>query len=65
MTTGLVLIMPQGVEGFKIYSDESRKGLGMVLMQYRKVIAYASCQVKDHETHYPMHDMELATVVSP
>ena len=46
-----------------IYSDASKKGLGCVLMQQGKVIAYASRQLKSYEQNYPTHDLELAAVV--
>ncbi|KAA0036125.1 hypothetical protein E6C27_scaffold338G00290 [Cucumis melo var. makuwa] len=46
-----------------IYSDASRQGLGCVLMQDGKVIAYASRQLKQNECNYPTHDLELAAVV--
>ena len=46
-----------------IYSDASKQGLGCVLMQNGKVIAYASRQLKDYEQKYPTHDLELAAVV--
>ena len=46
-----------------IYSDASRKGLGCVLMQHGKVVAYASRQLKNYEQNYPTHDLELAAVV--
>nr|GEX99567.1 retrotransposon protein, putative, Ty3-gypsy subclass [Tanacetum cinerariifolium] len=46
-----------------IYSDSSKKGLGCVLMQHGKVIAYASRQLKPYEVNYPTHDLELAAVV--
>ncbi|GKE51559.1 retrotransposon protein, putative, ty3-gypsy subclass [Tanacetum coccineum] len=45
-----------------IYSDASKKGLGCVLMQHGKVIAYASRQLKPYEVNYPTHDLELAAV---
>ncbi|KAH0650287.1 hypothetical protein KY284_030199 [Solanum tuberosum] len=38
-------------------------GLGCVLMQRCKVIAYASRQLKVHEKNYPTHDLELVVVV--
>jgi hypothetical protein len=63
LTTALVLTLPYGMEGFVIYSDASKKGLGCVLMQYERVIAYASRQLKTHETNYPTHDLELAAVI--
>ena len=58
-----VLTIPSGTEGLVIYSDASKKGLGCVLMQNGKVIAYASRQLKDYERNYPTHDLELAAVV--
>ena len=46
-----------------MYSDASRIGLGWVLMQDGKVVAYASGLLKPHEQNYPTHDLELAAVV--
>ena len=63
LVTAPVLTLPTGSEGFVIYSDASLKGLGCVLMQNEKVIAYASRQLKTHEKNYPTHDLELAAVV--
>ncbi|GJR26578.1 putative reverse transcriptase domain-containing protein [Tanacetum coccineum] len=51
--------LPSGSGGFQIYSDASKKGLGCVLMQHGKVIAYASRQLKPYEVNYPTHDLEL------
>nr|GFC01220.1 putative reverse transcriptase domain-containing protein [Tanacetum cinerariifolium] len=58
-----VLTLLSGSGGFQIYSDASKKGLGCVLMQHRKVIAYASRQLKPYEVNYLTHDLELAVVV--
>ena len=58
-----VLTLPIGSGGFVIYSDASQKGLGCVLMQHGKVIAYASWLLKMYEQNYPTHDLELAVVV--
>ena len=63
LTTAPVLVLPSGSGGFTIYSDASHKGLGCVLMQHGKVIAYASRQLKTHEVNYLTHDLELAAVV--
>ncbi|KAL4014305.1 hypothetical protein IC575_026505 [Cucumis melo] len=58
-----VLTVPDGSGAFVIYSDASKRGLGCVLMQQGKVVAYASHQLKSHEQNYPTHDLELAVVV--
>ena len=63
LTTAPVLKIPQGTTGFSIYCDASKLGLGAVLMQYGKMIAYASHQLKDYVKRYPTHDFQLATVV--
>jgi len=63
LVTAPVLTVPQGNEGFVVYSDASRQGLGCVLMQNGKVVAYASRQLKPHELNYPTHDLELAAVI--
>ncbi|KAL0546161.1 hypothetical protein IC582_016067 [Cucumis melo] len=63
LVTAPVLTVPDGSGNFVIYSDASKKGLGCVLMQQGKVVAYASRQLKSHEQNYPTHDLELATVV--
>nr|GFB80323.1 retrotransposon protein, putative, Ty3-gypsy subclass [Tanacetum cinerariifolium] len=52
-----------GSGGFQIYSDASKKGLGCVVMQHGKVIAYASRQLMPYEVNYPTHDLELAAVI--
>ena len=48
---------------YTLYSDALRIGLGCVLMQDGKVVAYVSRQLKPHEQNYPTHDLELAAVV--
>ncbi|KAA3473812.1 DNA/RNA polymerases superfamily protein [Gossypium australe] len=58
-----VLVQPESGKEFIIYSDTSLNGLGFVLMQEGKVIAYASRQLKPHEKNYPTHDLKLATIV--
>ena len=64
LTSAPVLIIPNADErNFVVYSDASKKGLGAILMQGGKVVAYASRQLKDHERNYPTHDLELAAVV--
>jgi hypothetical protein len=63
LTTGLVLILPDVHKSFSVYCDASYTGLGCVLMQEGRVVAYSSRQLKIHEKNYPTHDLELATVV--
>ncbi|VVA41697.1 PREDICTED: reverse mRNAase, partial [Prunus dulcis] len=63
LTTAPVLALPDNAGNFVIYSDASLQGLGCVLMQHDRVIAYASRQLKKHEQNYPVHDLELAAVV--
>ncbi|RVW61725.1 Transposon Ty3-I Gag-Pol polyprotein [Vitis vinifera] len=63
LTTAPVLTAPISGELFMIYCDASTVGLGCVLMQQGKVVAYASRQLKQHERNYPTHDLELAAVV--
>ena len=63
LITAPVLTIPRNLEGFVIYSDTLKKGLGCVLMQQSKVITYASHQLKSYEKNYPTHDLELAAVV--
>ncbi|GKE62109.1 putative reverse transcriptase domain-containing protein, partial [Tanacetum coccineum] len=58
-----VLALLDGPKGFMVYCDASRLGLGCVLMQRGKVIAYASRQLKIHEKNYTIHDLELGAVV--
>ncbi|KAJ9548812.1 hypothetical protein OSB04_021355 [Centaurea solstitialis] len=58
-----ILALPDGTESMVVFSDASHLGLGCVLMQHGKVIAYASRQLKDHEKRYPTHDLELAAIV--
>nr|GFC18725.1 putative reverse transcriptase domain-containing protein [Tanacetum cinerariifolium] len=54
-----ILALPEGSEDFIVYCDASIKGLSDVLMQRKKVISYASRQLKIHEENYTTHDLEL------
>ncbi|GJT26034.1 putative reverse transcriptase domain-containing protein [Tanacetum coccineum] len=58
-----ILALPEGSEDFVVYYDASMKGLGIVLMQREKVIAYASRQLKIYEKNYTTHDLEHRAVV--
>ena len=63
LITAPVLTLPVASREFIIYSDASHKGLGCVLMQHGKVIAYASRHLNEYELRYPTHDLELAAIV--
>ncbi|GJY09016.1 retrotransposon protein, putative, ty3-gypsy subclass [Tanacetum coccineum] len=58
-----ILALPKGSKDFITYCDALIKGLGVVLMQREKVIAYASRQLKIHEKNYTTHDLELGAVI--
>ncbi|GJY95610.1 putative reverse transcriptase domain-containing protein [Tanacetum coccineum] len=62
-TRAPILALPQGAKNFIVYCDASHKGLGAVLIQNEKVIAYASQKLKIHEKNYTTHDLELGAVV--
>nr|GFB58612.1 putative reverse transcriptase domain-containing protein [Tanacetum cinerariifolium] len=58
-----ILALAEGAENFIVYCDASHKGLGVVLMQNEKVIAYASRQLKIHEKNSTTHVLELGAIV--
>ena len=63
LTSAPILALPSGEGGYVVFADASGNGLGCVLIQNGKVIAYASRQLKIHEMNYPTHDLELAAIV--
>jgi hypothetical protein len=63
LTTALVLAQPDNSKPFDIYCDASGIGLGCILMQNNRVIAYASRALRTHEQNYPTHDLEPAAVI--
>ncbi|KAA3480443.1 integrase [Gossypium australe] len=63
LTKAPVLIQPESGKEFIVYRDASLCGLGCVLMQNGKLIAYTFRQLKPHERNYSMHDLELVAVV--
>jgi len=64
LTSALVLVIPDTNKPFEVYCDASHQGLGGLLMQEKKVVTYASRQLKVHEKNYPTHDLALAGVMS-
>src|SRR6266498_4500630 len=63
LTTAPILTQPDATKPFDVYCDASGTGLGCVLMQEGRVVAYASHQWRKHEEHYAIHDLELAAMV--
>ncbi|XP_070673160.1 uncharacterized protein [Malus domestica] len=63
LTQALVVALPDDNGEFKIHTDASLSGLGFVLMQHERVIAYASRKLKTHRRNYPTHDLELGALV--
>ena len=58
-----MLATPDSTKPFDVYCDAFGMGLGCVLMQDNRVIAYASRALQNHEKNYPTHDLELAAVI--
>ena len=63
MTSALILIIPKQGLSYTVCCDASLDGLGCMLMQLGKVIAYGSHQVKIHKQNYLIHDLEIAAVI--
>jgi len=63
LTSAPMLVVPSGIEEFVIYSDASNLRLGCVLMQYERVIAYTSRQLRVHGENFSTYDLELAAVI--
>jgi hypothetical protein len=63
LTTAPVLVLSDVHKPFSVYCDACYTGLGCVLMQEGRVVAYSSRQLKVHVKNYPIHDLELAAVV--
>ncbi|GJT67148.1 putative reverse transcriptase domain-containing protein [Tanacetum coccineum] len=54
---------PNGTENFVVYYNASHNGLGTIMIQKEKVIAYDSRQLRVHEENYTTHDLELGAIV--
>ena len=63
LTSTPILVIPERGVGYAVYYNASLNGIGCVLMQEGKVVAYGSRQLKTHELNYPTHDLELPAVV--
>jgi hypothetical protein len=63
LTSTPALAQPDNSKPYEVYCDASSTGLGCVLMQENRVIAYASRALRPHEKNYATHDLELAVVV--
>ena len=63
LTSAPILIVLEQGQRYMVYCDASRDGLGCVLMQSGRVMAYGSRQLKNHVQNYPTHDLELAAIV--
>jgi len=63
LTTAPVLAQLNIEKPFDVFCDASKSGLGCVLMNGGRVIAYASQQLRKHEVNYPTNDTELAAIV--
>ena len=63
LTTAPILTLPDGNKVFTVYTNACDTGLGVVLMQEGRVVAYGGRQLRAHEKNYPTHDLELAAIV--
>ena len=63
LTSAPILIVSEMGQRYTVYCDASKDGLGCVMMQSKRVVAYGSQPLKNHERNYPTHDMELAVIV--
>ena len=63
LTSAPILIVSERGQMYTVYCDASKDGFRYVLMQSKRVIAYGSRKLKNHEWNYPTHDMELVAIV--
>ena len=63
MTSAPILVVPNPIGDFMVCIDASLEGVGAMLMQDGRLIAYDSKKLKEHELNYPTHDLELAAMM--
>ena len=63
LTSAPILIVLKRGQRYTVYYDASKDGLGCVLIQSGRIVAYGSQQLKNHELSYSTHDMKLAAIV--
>ena len=63
LTSAPILIVTEQGQRYTMYYNASKDGLGCVLMQSERVVAYGSKQLKNHKQNYPAHDLEMAAIV--
>ena len=62
LTSAFIMIVPKRGQKYIVYCDTSKARLGYILIQSRRVVAYGSSWLKNHEQNYPTHDMDLAAI---
>eukprot|EP00253_Pinus_taeda_P022101 PITA_22101 len=63
LTMAPILSIADPNKDYVVYTDASKEGLGGVLMQEGRVIAYESRKLKEHEQRYSAYDLELVAVI--
>ena len=63
LTTAPILIVSEHGQRYTVYCDAFRDGMGYILMQSGRAVAFGSRQLKNHEQNYPTHDLELVAIV--
>jgi hypothetical protein len=63
LTSAPVLKIVDPKESFVVFMDACKEGLGGFLTQNGHVIGYESRKLKEHESNYAMHELELPAIV--
>jgi hypothetical protein len=63
LTIESILKVPNMDKEFLVCTDASKEGLGIVLMQYGRGIAYISRKLRKDEDNYAMYDLELLEII--